>query len=689
MSAPLLVEIGTEELPPRAIERLSAAFSKGVADALQQAGFEFGDVASYATPRRLAVLIADVPESQPDREVERKGPALKAAFDDDGNPTKAVQGFARSCGVAVEELQQQETDKGTWLVFRATEQGKALDALIEDIIAQVLNRLPVPKRMRWGDHDAEFVRPVHWVVVMHGSKTLPCQVMGIASGNATRGHRFHANQDFVLEQANDYASVLREQAWVMADVADRKAAIREQVVAAADAINASAVIDDDLLAEVTALNEWPVAVTGQFEAEYLEVPAEALIKTMQDNQKYFPVVDGRGELLNYFITISNIDSSSPEKVKAGNERVVRPRLSDAKFFWEQDQKKPLQDFAPALENIVFQEKLGTLADKTRRVEILAAAIAERIGADQEHARRAASLCKCDLLTDMVGEFAALQGIMGRRYAEVGGEPADVAIALEQQYMPRGASDTVPDNAVGQCVAIADKLDTLTGIFAIGQKPTGEKDPFALRRAALGILRTIIECELDLDLAELISLSADTLQEKVDAGSVQEELFAFMLERLRAYYHDRGVSVQVFDSVSALQPARPHDFDKRIRAVQAFTALPEAESLAAANKRVGNILKKTAVAGDAGIDIDLFEEAAENTLYNELLTLRDKVEPLFERGEYETALCKLSVLRQPVDDFFDSVMVMADDDAVRNNRVALLNAMSNLFMQTADLSRLQG
>jgi len=683
----LLIEIGTEELPPKALQRLSDAFTRGVVEGLKSAALGFGDVHSYATPRRLAVLINAVPDAQPDRDVERKGPSLKAAYDADGNPTKAVEGFARSCGVTIEELEQQETDKGTWLVFRATEKGQAVSELVADIVDHSLAKLPIPKRMRWGDSDAEFVRPIHWTVLMHGEDVITAEVLGVVSSNKTRGHRFHADKDIVLSTAADYADKLKSQGFVVADIEERKLSIQDQVIKAAKSLGGVAVIDDDLLAEVTALNEWPVAVAGEFENEYLSVPAEALIKTMQDHQKYFPVVDNNNELMSFFITISNIDSTSPEKVKAGNERVIRPRLADAKFFWEQDCKQPLESFASALDKVVFQEKLGTIGDKTKRVEVLAELIAKQLDANVEYARRAAELSKCDLMTDMVGEFAALQGVMGRRYAQVGGEADEVAIALDEQYMPRGASDDTPATTTGQILAISDKLDTLVGIFAIGQKPTGEKDPYALRRASLGILRTIIERELDLDLQQLIDASAELFAETIDAASVTQEVFEFMLERLRAYYLDRQVHVDVFDAVSALKPSRPLDFNKRIKAVSAFRSLPEAQSLSAANKRVGNILKKAAAGDSAVVNAGLFEVQEEETLYIELEALKSKTEPLFDAGEYETALCDLSVLRKPVDDFFDNVMVMTENMAIRNNRIALLNKMSVLFMRAADLSRL--
>jgi len=688
----LLIELGTEELPPRALKKLSRAFTTGVVDGLKKAGFEVNEVESFAAPRRLAILVKSIVASQPDRHVERKGPALKAAYDADGNPTKAVIGFAKSCGVEVDALQQQETDKGVWLVFKAQEKGKALSALIEDIVNQSLAKLPIPKRMRWGDKNTEFVRPVHWVVLMHGDKVIDAQIMGLKTGAKTFGHRFHAPGEISLQQASEYKDKLQSDGFVIASFEERKQIIKQQVFDTVKRLAGEAVIDEDLLEEVTALNEWPIAVAGEFEEAYLEVPSEVLIQTMQDNQKYFPVKDPdvngvAGNLKNYFVTISNIDSKSPEKVKQGNERVIRPRLSDAKFFWEQDQKQPLESFNAALEKVVFQKKLGTIADKTHRVAKLAETIAGQLGANRELVKRAAVLSKCDLMTDMVGEFASLQGIMGKRYAQVAGEPDEVALALDEQYKPRGASDDTASTTTGQILSISDKLDTLVGIFAIGQKPTGEKDPYALRRASLGILRTIIERQLDLDLKLLIATAAELLAEKVDASKVEQDVFDYMLERLRAYYLDRGVTADVFDAVSALSPSRPLDFDKRINAVTIFRELAEAESLAAANKRVGNILKKSAIGNVAAVDEKLLSEDAEKKLYEVLNSLRKTVEPMFDSGDYESALSRLSSLRDPVDAFFDSVMVMVDDEAVKQNRIALLSTMNQLFLRAADLSRL--
>jgi len=683
----LLIEIGTEELPPKALRKLSDAFTQGVVDGLKKSGFEIDDVESFAAPRRLAMLIKSVAVMQPDRAVERKGPNLKAAYDADGNPTKAVMGFARSCGVEVSDLQQQETDKGVWLVFSATEKGKVLSDLLADIVEQSLAKLPIPKRMRWGNKTEEFVRPVHWVILLHGENVIDAEIMGLKTSNMTFGHRFHAKGAIRLNTASEYKQKLLDEGFIIADFEERKQKIRQQVLAAVEKLGGIAVLDESLLDEVTALNEWPIAVAGEFEKSFLEVPSEVLIKTMQDNQKYFAVKDADGDLKNYFITISNIDSKSPDKVKEGNERVIRPRLADAMFFWQQDQKQPLESFNTALEKVVFQAKLGTVADKTKRVAVLSQSLAEQLGANIEYVNRAVVLSKCDLMTDMVGEFASLQGVIGKRYAQLAGEADEVALAIDEQYMPRGASDDTPTTSTGQIISISDKIDTLVGIFSIGQKPTGEKDPYALRRASLGVLRTIIERRLDLDLKQLIAMSAELFADKVDASKVEQEVFDYIIERLRAYYLDRGILADVFDAVSALAPSRPLDFDKRIKAVTVFRGLAEAESLAAANKRVGNILKKSATKSVSTINESLFTEEAEKNLFDVLNVLSKTVEPLFVSGDYETALSQLSSLRDPVDAFFDSVMVMADDDAVKNNRIALLHTMNQLFMRAADLSRL--
>jgi len=684
----LLVEIGTEELPPKALTKLSDAFAAGIEANLKEANIEFGKVNIYATPRRLAVLINDVSESQPDLDVEKRGPAIKAAFDESGNPSKAAQGFARGCGVEVSELETMSTDKGEWLVFRAQEKGKATVELLAAMVDQSLAKLPIPKRMRWGESTAEFVRPVHWVVMLFGHDVIDAEILGIKSGRESRGHRFHHPENINLQSPDDYVHRLKSPGYVMVDRDERMQTIKLQAEQAAEKLGGKALIDEALLQEVNGLVEWPVAVTGDFDKEFLQVPAESLISSMQDHQKYFPVVDSNDALMPHFITISNIESKNPAKVKEGNERVIRPRLGDAKFFWEQDSKKKLETHIESLDKVVFQAKLGSVGDKSRRVAKIAESIASELGENAEHARRAGLLCKCDLMTEMVYEFTDLQGIMGRYYAMNDGEAQEVADALDEQYMPRFAGDKLPAGKTGQILSLADKLDTLLGIFAIGQKPTGEKDPFALRRAALGALRILIECKLDLDLRSLLLHAADGFADQVDGKKAIDDVIGFMIDRLKVYYTSQNISVDVYDAVQALKPTRPIDFDRRIHAVNEFRKLDEAESLAAANKRIGNILRK--VKGDVPnlIRIDLLEESAEKHLNEQLQKMLSDVTPQLEAGEYANALKQLAGLRDPIDAFFDQVMVMADDEALKHNRIALLNQLHGLFIKAADLSRLQ-
>lgn len=682
-----LVELGTEELPPKALKNLSNSFESSLKDGFKAANIQFDSMKAYAAPRRLAVLVSGLETRQPDKKVERRGPAVKAAFDADGNASRAAQGFAQSCGVTVEQLGRLKTDKGEWLNFEAEVAGKETSSLIPAMVEDALAKLPIPKRMRWGDRAAEFVRPVHWLVLMLGDDVIDADILELKSGNQTKGHRFHHPEAITINKPSEYAKVLLETGYVMADFDERRERIRQQVESTAETLGAQAVMEEGLLDEVTALVEWPVTLVGKFEERFLEVPQEALIYTMQDNQKYFPVVDSLGTLKPYFITVSNIESKDPQKVIEGNERVVRPRLADAAFFWDQDRKQPLETKLDALKKILFQNKLGTLHEKMQRVTLLASNIAGQIGADKRLAERAATLAKCDLMTDMVFEFSEMQGIAGRYYALHDGEPTDVAYAIEQHYLPKQAGDDLPESGVAQSLALADKLDTLAGIFGIGLKPTGTKDPFALRRAALGVLRIIIEGEIDLDLKALLEAAASQLGDKVESPTAIDECFDYILERLKAYYQDRGISVEVIDAVMAQRPSRPLDFDKRVRAVEAFRALPEAESLAAANKRIQNILKKTAVSGQQ-VDASKLIESAEQQLFEKVSQLKADVSPLFDAGEYEAALTALAVLRDPVDQFFDGVMVMADDEALKNNRLALLKELGDLFLRAADLSRLQ-
>ena len=684
----LLIEIGAEELPPKALRRLRDAFRLGIEAGLDKTGLAYSATQAYAAPRRLAVLVQGLQTGQADREQLKRGPAVTAAFDDEGCPTKAAEGFARSCGVTVDALETLETDKGAWLAYKQFEPGRPAAELIPAIVTQALAQLPIPKRMRWGDRDDEFVRPVHWVVLLFGDAVIETQILGTTTGRETRGHRFHHPEPLYLAEPAAYAPLLETEGHVLVDLEARREAIRGQVIEAAHRLQGEALIDDGLLDEVTALVEWPVAISGGFDPSFLEVPAEALISSMQDHQKYFPVVDSAGTLLPHFITVANLESRDPAQVRAGNERVIRPRLTDAAFFWEQDRKQPLQARQDRLESMVFQKQLGTLLDKSQRVARLARNIAGAIESDPDQAERAALLAKCDLLTQMVFEFPELQGVMGRYYADHDGEPADVARALDEQYMPRFAGDRLPATATGQVLAIADRLDTLVGIFAIGQAPTGDKDPFALRRAALGIVRILIETELDLDLHSLLEEAAAGFAAEIQADRVTHEVFDFMLDRLRAYYSDTGLDTHIFEAVRALKPTRPLDFHRRVEAVREFGQLAEAESLAAANKRIGNILRKAETAVPEQVDPGLLAEPAEQALHQAVEQLRPKVEPLFERGDYTEALCLLAALREPVDSFFDQVMVMAEDTALRDNRLALLQGLQALFLRAADLSRLQ-
>ena len=687
----LLIEIGTEELPPKALKSLSEAFKENVFYGLEKAHLGKKDIQSFASPRRLALLIKDLPERTPDRTIEKHGPALTAAFDEEGNPTRAAEGFARSVGVSVDELE----NKDGKLFFAKNESGKSTTELIPDIVRTALDKLPIPKRMRWGDLDAQFVRPVHWVVLLFGNEVIETEILSVKSGQETFGHRFHHPDTLFIAEPEAYAPLLETQGHVVADFDVRREAIRAQVLEAGKKLGGTAVIDEDLLDEVTAMVEWPHAIAGNFEERFLDVPAEALISTMKTNQKYFHMVDNEGNLMPHFITVANIDSKDEAVVSDGNERVIRPRLSDAEFFWNQDRKHKLESHIERLKTIVFQKQLGTLYDKSERVSILAGYIAETMGVNKEWAQRAAWLSKCDLMSEMVYEFPSLQGIMGRYYATHDNEPGDVALAMDEQYMPRFAGDDLPATSTGQALAIADKLDTVAGIFGIGQPPTGSKDPFALRRAALGLLRIIIERKLSLDLIDMIVNSVSQLgiaKDNKEILKIGEQVFEFMMDRLRAYYHDVGVSPEVFEAVLAQNPTQPYDFDRRVRAVNHFLTLSEAESLAAANKRISNILRQADEKGitvSDQVDESKLIDSAERALADQVSAMVKQVSPLFEQRDYEAALSQLAGLRETVDIFFDDVMVMVDDEALRDNRLAILNQLRNLFLQVADLSRLQG
>ena len=687
--ADFLFELGTEELPPKALTALRDALAAEMRAGLDEHELAHGEITAFAAPRRLAVRVDALAQATEPKPVERRGPAVKAAFDADGNPTKAATGFAAGCGVAPDQLGTMKTDKGEWLVHRYTEPGKAAAELLPGIVERALDRLPTPKRMRWGASRAEFIRPVHWVLAIHGGDVVDMTLFGHAAGNATYGHRFHHPDALTVARPADYAEVLRESGHVLADFAERRERIEAQVKEAAEQAGGTARIDADLLDEVTALVEWPVAVAGQFEERFLDVPHEALMYTMQDDQKYFPVLDANGALMPWFVTVANIDSRDIDAVRHGNERVIRPRFSDAMFFWEGDLKTPLESHLESLKQLVFQKRLGSVFDKVRRLERLAEFIAERIHADAQLARRAARLSKCDLQTQMVGEFAGLQGTIGYYLARHEGMPEDVAVALDDHYRPRRAGDELPRNAVAQAVALADRLDTLMGIFAIGQAPTGAKDPFALRRAALGVLRIVVEQELDLDLVKLLEAAAEGLADKVpEAGDHVMGVFEFITERQHRYSLDRGIRSDVFQAVSMTGTRRPLDFEQRMRAVNAFIELPEAEALAAANKRIANILKKTEEALPESVDEDRLAESAEERLWESVSAVGPQIEALLAEGDYTEALTALAALREPVDEFFDTVMVMAEDDALRRNRLALLARINALFLAIADVSQLQ-
>lgn len=726
-----LAEIGTEELPPKALKKLATAFAENVENELNQAGLSFEKVEWFAAPRRLAVKALGLATAQPSKKIEKRGPAVSAAFDADGKPTKAAEGWARGCGISVEQAERLATDKGEWLVHRAVIEGQPTKNLLVDIISRSLANLPIPKMMRWGDKTEQFVRPVHTVTLFFGGELIEGEILGVKIANVVRGHRFLGEREFTISHADEYLTALREKGSVIADFNERKALILAKSQEKATALGGVADIEEDLLDEVTSLVEFPNVLAAKFEERFLAVPAEALVYTMKGDQKYFPIYDKDGKLLPHFIFVSNINPEDPSKIIEGNEKVVRPRLTDAEFFFKTDLKQRLEDQLPRLETVLFQQQLGTLRDKTARIEQLAGEIAKQIGADETKAKRAGLLSKCDLMTNMVFEFTDTQGVMGMHYARHDGEDEEVAVALNEQYMPRFAGDELPKSLVACSVALADKIDTLVGIFGIGQDPKGDKDPFALRRATLGILRIIIERKLPLDISELVNNSAKiylgfvkTNLDKIDinkselVGNVKnleenqlilskslllfvqdrneliinpatiKRIVHFMLGRFRAWYQDEGIAVDVIQAVLARNPTRPMDFESRVRAVSHFRTLDSAEALAAANKRVSNILAK--VEGEISTEIDrtLLVEAEEKALAEQVISLQTELAPTFANGEYQTALDRLASLRETVDNFFDKVMVNAEDANLRRNRQAILNNLRNLFLQVADISVLQ-
>ncbi|EKP4476214.1 glycine--tRNA ligase subunit beta [Cronobacter dublinensis] len=683
-----LVEIGTEELPPKALRSLAESFAANFTAELDAAGLTHGVVSWFAAPRRLALKVANLSASQPDREVEKRGPAVSAAFDAEGNPSKAAEGWARGCGITVGEAERLVTDKGEWLMYRAHVKGESAQALLPNMVSVALSKLPIPKLMRWGASEVQFVRPVHTVTLLLDDEVLPATILGIQSDRVIRGHRFMGEPEFTIDHADQYPQILLERGKVIADYNARKAKIQQDAEAAAAKIGGNADLSDSLLEEVTSLVEWPVVLTAKFEEKFLAVPAEALVYTMKGDQKYFPVYGTDGKLLPNFIFVANIESRDPHQIISGNEKVVRPRLADAEFFFNTDRKKRLEDNLPRLETVLFQQQLGTLRDKTDRIQALSGWIASQIGADVNHATRAGLLSKCDLMTNMVFEFTDTQGVMGMHYARHDGEAEDVAVALNEQYMPRFAGDALPSSLVACAVAIADKMDTLAGIFGIGQHPKGDKDPFALRRAALGALRIIVEKNLPLDLQTLTEEAIRLYGNKLTNAKVVDDVVDFMLGRFRAWYQDEGYSVDTIQAVLANRPTRPADFDARMKAVSHFRTLDEALALAAANKRVSNILAKANEPLNEEVHASVLKEDPEIRLALQVAVMRDKLQPLFAEGRYQEALVELAQLREPVDEFFDKVMVNADDAQVRINRLTLLSKLRELFLQVADISLLQ-
>ena len=682
-----LVEIGTEELPPKALKTLATSFADNVEAELNLAGLSFDKIEWFAAPRRLAVKVLNLATQQPSKEIEKRGPAVSAAFDAEGKPTKAAEGWARGCGITVDQAERIATDKGEWLVHRAKIEGQPTKNLLNGIVANALAKLPIPKPMRWADKTVQFIRPVHTVTMLLGDELIEGEILGVASARTIRGHRFLGEKEFEIQYADQYPQLLREKGSVVADFNERKAEILAKSQAKATALGGVADIEESLLEEVTSLVEYPNVLAAKFEERFLEVPAEALVYTMKGDQKYFPIYDKDGKLLPHFIFVSNINPEDPTAIIEGNEKVVRPRLTDAEFFFKTDLKQKLVDRLPRLETVLFQQQLGTLKDKTDRIEQLAGEIAKQIGADEAKAKRAGLLSKCDLMTNMVFEFTDTQGVMGMHYARHDGEDEEVAVALNEQYMPRFAGDELPKSLVASAVALADKFDTLTGIFGIGQAPKGSADPFALRRAALGALRIIVEKNLPLDLEDLVTKSAALFGDKLTNKNVVADVVDFMLGRFRAWYQDEGIAVDVIQAVLARRPTRPADFDARVRAVSHFRTLDSAEALAAANKRVSNILAK-ADAAIGEINLTACVEPAEKALAEAVLALRTEVQPLIAQGDYTAVLDKLANLRAPVDSFFDNVMVNAEDPALRQNRLAILNTLQGLFLQVADISVLQ-
>ena len=681
-----LVELGTEELPPKALKSLGEAFATQFEAALTQADLSFDSVSWFAAPRRLAVYVSGLAEGQADKVVEKRGPAVSAAFDADGNPTKAAQGWARGNGIDVADAERLVTDKGEWLLHKAHVPGQSVAELLEGLINQAVSKLPIPKPMRWGNYNTQFIRPVHTLCVLYGSEVVNVSVLGLTSGRVVQGHRFHGEGRFELDHADNYASAL-EQQYVLADFEARKDKVRQQLEDAAQSLSLKPDYNEDLLEEIASLVEWPVVLQAGFDEAFLAVPKEALIYTMKDDQKYVPLLDSDGALSNTFLFVTNIESRDASQVISGNEKVIRPRLADAEFFFNSDKKTTLESRLESLETVLFQKQLGTLKEKSERISALSAFIASQIDANETQAARAGLLAKTDLMSNMVMEFPDVQGVMGKYYALNDGEDAPVAEALYEQYMPRFAGDALPSSGVSASVALADKLDTLVGIFGIGQLPKGDKDPFALRRAAIGVLRIVTELSLPLDLETLVSKAIDVYGDKLTNAETQSQVVDFVLGRFTALLQDQAIAIDVIQAVAARRPTKPADYLARVHAVDKFRALEEAEALAAANKRVANILAKqnVEVADTVNIDESLLAEEAEKALYVELKAAQKEVDIAVPSQDYTRILTALATLRNVIDNFFDNVMVMADDEAVKNNRLALLSLLRQLFLTIADIS----
>ena len=688
MQKTFLVEIGTEELPPKSLRTLAESFAANFIEQLDNANLEHGEVLWYASPRRLALKVLNLNDTQPDSQIVKRGPAVSAAFDANGSPTKAAEGWARGCGIDISQAERIQTDKGEWLSYTHNQKGQPVVNLLCDMVKNALNKLPIPKPMRWAARQVEFIRPSHTVTMLYGDELVPGIILDIQSNRIIRGHRFMGEQQFTIDNADQYPEILEQRGKVVADYDKRKSIIKQQAEEAAAKLNGKADLTESLLEEVSSLVEWPVVLTAKFEERFLEVPAESLVYTMKGDQKYFPVYDKQGKLLPNFIFVANIESKDPQIVISGNEKVVRPRLADAEFFYKTDLKQRLEDRLPRLETVLFQQQLGTVKDKALRIEALSGFTAEKIDADIEQAKRAGKLTKCDLVTNTVFEFPETQGIIGRYIAIKDGETIEVATAIEEQYKPRFSGDELPSTAVSSAVSIAEKMDTLAGIFGIGQHPKGDKDPFALRRAAIGILRIIVEKSLPLDLVELANFAASLYGDKLTNNNVVQDIVNFMQGRFRAWYQEKGFAIDNIQAVLAINPTKPADFDKRVNAVTHFRTLPEASSLAEANKRVSNILSKIENAIPENINASILEAGAEGDLAMQIAILTDKLAPYFSEGRYQDALIELASLKAPIDTFFEKVMVMVDDEKIKLNRLALLKKLQNLFLKVADISLLQ-